>query len=205
MEFACINFKDVFKEKSVKLKFTHSDKHIVMSVDSKAIGKIITAILNYVSGYAVSCVDVNLEGKDAELILQVNYDTYPVGDSHIDYMFKPFSQYTSTRSIGIGLSYARTLTQIHGGELEFSLENSKRQASFILKLPIEQSYRETENMKVDEVIVNSAQPLILIVEANPKLLTYLKNSLSRPSLPITNLLKNTLKRALNLQLFQVLS
>ena len=177
VEFACINFKDVFKEKSVKLKFTHSDKHIVMSVDSKAIGKIITAILNYVSGYAVSCVDVNLERKDAELILQVNYDTYPVGDSHIDYMFKPFSQYTSTRSIGIGLSYARTLTQIHGGELEFSLENSKRQASFILKLPIEQSYKETENMKVDEVIVNSAQPLILIVEANPKLLTYLKKHL----------------------------
>ena len=177
IEFACINFKDVFKDKSIKLRFTHSDKQIVISVDSKAIGKIITAILNYVSGYAVSYVEVNLKKGDADLTLLVMYDTYPIGDRHIDYMFKPFSQYTSTRSIGIGLSYAKTLAQIHGGDLEFSLDGTKRKASFMLKLPIEQSYKETENLKVDDIIINSSQPLILIVEANPKLLTYFKRHL----------------------------
>ncbi len=176
--FICVNFKEVFRDKSVKLKFLHTEKQIMMSVDSKAIGKILTAILNYVSGYAVSLVEVVLYKADSELALSVRYDTYPVGERHADYMFKPFSQYASTRSIGIGLSYARTLANIHGGELEFTLESSGRKALFSLTLPIEQS-KEIETIRQDDVIINSALPLVLLVEGNSKLLAYMKKHLKK--------------------------
>ena len=176
--FICVNFKEVFRDKSIKLKFLHTEKQIMMSVDSKAIGKILTAILNYVSGYAVSWVEVALDKADSELVLTVRYDTYPVGERHADFMFKPFSQYASTRSIGIGLSYARTLAYIHGGNLEFTLESSKRKAFFTLVLPIEQS-KEIDTISQDDVIINSALPLVLLVEGNSKLLAYMKKHLKK--------------------------
>ena len=176
--FICVNFKEVFRDKSVKLKFLHTDKQIMMSVDSKAFGKILTSVLNYVSGYAVNTVEVSLKKIGAELDVTVRYDTYPVGERHAEYMFKPFSQYSSTRSIGIGLSYARTLAQIHGGDLKFALEPSRRKASFTFCLPIEQS-KEPETLKHDDIIINSALPLILIVEGNSKLLAYMKRHLKK--------------------------
>jgi AraC-like DNA-binding protein len=176
--FICVNFKEVFMDKSIKLKFLHAEKQIMMSVDSKVIGKILTAILNYVSGYAVSWVEVVLDKADPELALTVRYDTYPVGERHADFMFKPFSQYSSTRSIGIGLSYARTLAQIHGGDLKFALEPSRRKACFTFCLPIEQS-KEPETLRHDDIIINSALPLILIVEGNSRLLAYMKRHLKR--------------------------
>ena len=176
--FVCVNFKEVFREKSLKLKYAPKEKQLIMSADSKAVSKILTAIMNYVSGYAVSYVEVGLERRDMELFLEVKYDTYPVSEHHADYMFKPFSQYASTRSIGIGLSYARTLVQIHGGDLHFVLENGQHKAAFMITLPIEISKEQDVRMP-DDVIINSSLPLILIVEGNSKLLSYMKKHLRK--------------------------
>lgn len=176
--FVCVNFKEVFEEKSARLRFASEEKQLIMSVDSKAIGKVLTAIMNYVSGYAVSMVDVSLEKADKELSIKVKYDTYPVGERHAEFMFKPFSQYASTRSIGIGLSYARTLVQIHGGDLQFTLDSSSRNAAFCITLPIEMP-KEQETVRREEVITNSSLPMLLIVEANSKLLSYMKRHLKK--------------------------
>ena len=176
--FICVNFKDAFSEKGVRLKFSSKEKQLEMSVDKKAIGKVLTCILNYVSGYAVSHVDVSMESSGSELSIVVGYDTYPVGERHAEFMFKPFSQYASTRSLGIGLSYARTLVQIHGGDLKFTLDSSRRNASFGITLPIETS-KEVEAVKPDEIITNAALPTILLVEGNSKLLSYMKKHLRK--------------------------
>ena len=176
--FVCLNFKEVFEEKSVRLKFASKEKQLMISVDSKAISKVLTAIMNYVSGYAVSTVDVSMERVGKELSIDVKYDTYPVGERHEEFMFKPFSQYASTRSIGIGLSYARTLVQIHGGDLLFSLDASRRNASFGVRLPIEMP-TETEIIRRDKIITNSSLPILLIVEGNSKLLAYMKRHLKK--------------------------
>lgn len=176
--FICVNFKDVFRDKSVKLRFVSKEKQLTLSADSKAVGKILTAIMNYVSGYAVSHVDVTLEKEDMELSINVKYDSYPVGERHAEFMFKPFSQYASTRSIGIGLSYARTMAQIHGGDLQFELDQSRRKAAFVLTLPIEQT-KESEVIRHDEMITNSSLPLLLIVEGNSKLMAYMKKHLKK--------------------------
>ena len=176
--FVCMNYKEAFDEKSIRLRFVSKEKSLVMPVDSKAIGKVMTAIMNYVSGYAVSGVEVLIERSGMELFIDVKYDTYPVGERHAEFMFKPFSQYTSTRSIGIGLSYARTLTQIHGGDLTFLLDSSNRNASFKIQLPIETS-KEFEIVRKEEVITNSSLPMLLLVEGNSKLLSYMKKHLKK--------------------------
>ena len=176
--FVCVNFKEVFEEKSIRLKFASKEKQLIMPFDTKAIGKVLTSIMNYVSGYAVSMVDVTMEKNDKELSIKVKYDTYPVGERHAEFMFKPFSQYASTRSIGIGLSYARTLVQIHGGDLRFTLDSSSHNASFCITLPIEMP-KEQEIVRRDEVITNSSLPMLLIVEGNSKLLSYMKKHLKK--------------------------
>lgn len=176
--FVCVNYKEAFDEKSIRLRFVSKEKSLVLPVDSKAIGKVMTAIMNYVSGYAVTAVDVSMERRGMELFIDVKYDTYPVGERHAEFMFKPFSQYASTRSIGIGLSYARTLVQIHGGDLVFSLDSSNRNASFSIRLPIEPS-KELDVVRKEEVITNSSLPMLLLVEGNSKLLSYMKRHLKK--------------------------
>ncbi|MBQ7810991.1 MAG: helix-turn-helix domain-containing protein [Bacteroidales bacterium] len=176
--FVCMNFKEILSDRSIAIKFTPSEKKLMIFADSKVIGRILTSVMNYISGYAMNAVDVSLRREGVNLHLEVNYDTYPVSEKHEDYVFKPFSQYASTRSTGIGLSYARTLANIHGGNLNFELDASRTKATFHLELPIE-PLRESETAVREETFVNSSLPLLLLVEGNVKLLSYMKRHLKQ--------------------------
>ena len=176
--FACMNFKEVFSDRSISLKFTSSEKRLMIYADSKVVGRILTAVMNYISGYAMNSVDVFLKRDGDMLRLEVNYDTYPVGERHEEYVFKPLSQYASTRSTGIGLSYVRTLASIHGGDLSFVLDETRTKASFILSLPVEPP-REPENLVRVEEFTNTSLPLLMLVEDNVKLVSYMKRHLKQ--------------------------
>ena len=176
LSFICMNFKEVFSDRSIAIRFTPKEKKLTVFADSKVIDRILTAVMNYISGYAMNSVDVNLFKDGQNLKMEVTYDTYPVSDRHEEYVFKPLSQYASTRSTGIGLSYARTLANIHGGTLGFMLDESRTKATFMLELPLEPLGKSEETVN-QEYFANTSLPLILLVEGNAKLLSYMKRHL----------------------------
>ena len=163
LSFICMNFKEVFSDRSIAIRFTPKEKKLTVFADSKVIDRILTAVMNYISGYAMNSVDVNLFKDGQNLKMEVTYDTSPVSDRHEEYVFKPLSQYASTRSTGIGLSYARTLANIHGGTLGFMLDESRTKATFTLELPLEPLGKSEETVNKED-FANTSLPLILLVD-----------------------------------------
>ena len=179
--FLTFNFFETAKGRNIKLQFNHIPKNLVCAVDANAFRKIINNLLDNGVKYADSYINVDLYCDGDDFVVSFKNDGAAIPESRRESIFKPFVQFSDdvspySQSFGIGLSYARNLAELHGGSL--TLGECDKYTEFLLRLPVKNiPAGEYVEENLDEIVKRSDLPLVLIVEDNAGLLSYLKKNL----------------------------
>lgn len=178
INYACYNFSETAKDRNIKLKFNHPQDHIVLAADEKALMKIINNLIHNAVKYAESYINISISIDGDNVSVNFRNDGPAIPAGRRKEIFKPFIQFSNERasysqSFGIGLPLAKTLAELHGGSLTLA---DGSETNFILKLPVK---TEENSLAVMEAPVESGQslPMLLLVEDNPELQSYLKRKL----------------------------
>jgi len=177
--FICFNFSETAKNNNLKLKFIHSDEKILVHADENAMDKIFNNLIHNAVKYAESYIEIIAERKEGKAVVRFLNDGPSIPMERRTEIFKPFVQFSQgkrqrSQSFGIGLSLAKTLAELHNGNLTIS--NRTDITEFVLSIPLEakgESVESIDNLQSD----NRPLPLVLIVEDNDSLAAYMRKKL----------------------------
>jgi signal transduction histidine kinase/ligand-binding sensor domain-containing protein/DNA-binding response OmpR family regulator len=161
---------------------------VMANVDSEAITKIISNLFTNAIKYGESRIGVELTGKGGGFTLIISNDGEVVAPQKREEIFGLFSRLEEDADkpgTGIGLSYARSLAQMHGGTLR--MDDSPEENRFILSVPPSEAdaapvteevvNREPENLE-EYIRKSECKETILLVDDNMELLTFLEKKLT---------------------------
>lgn len=195
IQFLYFNFRETAKTKNLIQTFEHDKDEIIINVDESGLIKILNNLIHNAVKYAETYIKLSVTEEDDFVVVSFKNDGPMIPENRRNEIFEPFVQYSDehspySQSFGIGLSLSRTLAEMHGGTL--TLANNETCTDFVLRLPIgkelAQKGEQTEEVSttlLDEDNNNSDKPLILVVEDNEDLATYLVRKLSNDYRAIT--------------------
>jgi len=167
--------------------------HITVSapVDKDGLLKIVNNLLVNAVKYSDEIIKIELSIENNYFKITISNDGSLIPQEESEKIFDPFYQLNRNRNLssssGIGLSLARSLTELHNGTLQLDKESDMN--SFILRLPLSLdksiSVYDVKD-KNQDYIVDEAElvadknnlPLILIVEDNEEMLSFISNKLN---------------------------
>ena len=178
LSFICYNFSETAKNANIRLTFKAEPQHIVTAVDTKSLSKILNNLIHNGIKYSDTYLDIHAFLDGSMVRIHFVNDGPGIPPDKRESVFLPFVRHTDRKreyqqSFGIGLAQARTLTELHGGTLVLSDRTDATE--FILSLPV----KKAAEVQEDEVEESGASnlPLILIVEDNADLSSYLRRKL----------------------------
>lgn len=183
INFFCFNFSDTAKNSNLRMKFHHEGSNVIVNVDEGALNKILNNIIHNAVKYAETYINIVLKEYDDRITVSFANDGPLIPPAQREEIFKPFVQYSNDKqpyssSFGIGLSLARTLADLHKGTLE--LEDVNDETVFVLTLPrAAELICEEPTTSEDEDYGANGMPVLLLVEDNDDLSSYLKKKLSQ--------------------------
>ena len=179
--FLCSNFAETAKARNLRLTFTPEAEGVRIDADEAAMNKILNNVLHNAVKYAETYIEVTVAKRDGKAVVSIGNDGPLITAEQRTEIFKPFVRYSNDKepypqSFGIGLALARTLTEMHAGTLR--LDDDPGHTVFVLTLPA----LETETEPAAEpaqmpVAEDASRPLILLVEDNRELSSYIKHKL----------------------------
>jgi signal transduction histidine kinase/CheY-like chemotaxis protein len=154
------------REKRVELRFVHPDEDVVVDGDPVRLRQIIMNLI-------VNAIKASDPGRTVEI--SIRKDTHHcevlVADQGVglspdvkNTLFEPFVQAETWRrkGLGLGLTIARQLTELHGGTIRTLDPEPKSGACFVVRLPIGGRIGETAKpMRVEHATRNAT---VLIVD-----------------------------------------
>jgi ligand-binding sensor domain-containing protein/signal transduction histidine kinase/DNA-binding response OmpR family regulator len=164
-------------------------------VDEEAVKKIIVNLFNNAIKYADKKVSVRMlpfSSEDTMFHIEFKNDGYKIPFDLREKIFEPFFRIKETEKeagTGVGLPLAKALVELHKGNLE--LKTTKDEWNlFILSLPIHQDIEidlksqsadeikdENEMLTCPEDMVDIHKPIILVVEDNKEILSFIQREL----------------------------
>ena len=155
-------------EKTLRIE---SASDIELLVDREAITKILSNLFNNARKYALHATTVSIITKGGGVMLRVVSDGPRIPSDKAEEIFQPFvrlegDQRVQQQGTGIGLSLARSLAQMHNGQLFLDTTDMSGNA-FVLTLPIETFAEEVSSQpavadlqRLAEAAAPSTQPLL---------------------------------------------
>lgn len=164
-------------------------------VDTEAIKKILSNLLNNAIKYADKSVSIKLlpfSSEDYLFNIEVKNDGYTIPDQYKEKIFEAFYRIKETEKeagTGIGLPLAQSLAQLHNGNIVIKT-SEEQQNIFLLSLPIHQekemilknaSEEDNETLaakeEANEKSIDPTKPILLLVEDNREILNYIRQEL----------------------------
>ena len=178
--FLCFNFSETARNNNLRLTFRHEDEQVFIHADEPGLNKILNNLLHNALKYAESYIEVDARTVGDNAVVSLRNDGPIIPEEQRSRIFKPFVQYGSdARGVGIGLSLARTLAELHGGSLV--LDDDTTCTDFVLTLPLRRGVAEPavgeEPAATGEEQEKPGFPTLLIVEDNTDLSAYLRRKL----------------------------
>jgi signal transduction histidine kinase len=152
VEAALDSVKPAADAKDVRLEYTlEQDSGLIMG-DSHRLQQIVWNLLSNAVKFTPSggLVRINLRRGDSEIRLTVTDTGKGISPQFLPYVFERFRQAetmvsrTST-GLGLGLSIARHLVELHGGIIEASSEGEGRGSTFTVTFPFREVIPATAN------------------------------------------------------------
>lgn len=116
---------------------------IIVHADLTRLTQVLANLLNNATKYTDpgGCVTVALTREGHEAVLKVRDTGVGIDPSQLSHVFDMFAQLEpslerSHGGLGIGLSLARGLVELHGGRIEARSEGRGRGSEFIVRLPV---------------------------------------------------------------------
>ena len=129
-------FKLTAQIKGIEFELLVPDVDLISAVDPEAFSKIISNLLSNALKYAKSKIGLKLKVFDNHFELSIYDDGKGILEVEKNRIFDFFYQTeNSEKGTGIGLAFARTLTEKHNGTLE-QFNNEKGGSTFIISIPI---------------------------------------------------------------------
>lgn len=162
-------------------------------VDKEVFTKILSNLLNNALKYSKSFIKVILNKEEANFSIHVISNGKTIPQNQREKIFQPFFQLhnkqENTSGIGIGLSLARSLAELHSGKLQLCVDNEGNN-DFFLTLPLHQDkilnvdFKESEHLK--EVVISPEiqspkeeyRYTVMVVDDNEEILYFLNDRLS---------------------------
>lgn len=186
--FLCLNFSEGAKNNNIKLNLKYSDEQLFVNADEPGLNKIFNNLLHNAIKYADSYIEIEIKRIDNQVVIIFENDGPVIPQEQREDIFKPFAQYSTeskpfVEGVGIGLSLARGLAELHSGSL--LLDEDSRCTRFILSLRLASENEEIDStvkndMLSEQKIIgeeNSSLSLLLIVGNNLEFSTYLVQKL----------------------------
>ena len=179
--FLCFNFAETAKSNNLRLTFRHEEKQLSILADEPGLNKILNNLLHNALKYAESYIEVEARSEGGNAVVSIRNDGPIIPKEHRSRIFEPFVQYgNDAKGVGIGLSLARTLAELHGGSLV--LDDGTECTDFILTLPLRRTAAEPADGEEATAAPEGGPekpglPTLLIVEDNADLSAYLKRKL----------------------------
>jgi len=212
-----LRFTPLAKHKKIEFKLDLPETDFYAHVDKEAFTKILSNLFDNAVKYSDLYIHTLLEfdssqQKDTVFRIRVINDGPIIPQNMRDDIFKPFVRYNDnvinkqTTGTGIGLALSRSLAELHQGDLR--MDNASNCNSFCLTLPVFQNgainldmetinnvENEKNNSKVKPIIASDNKSVILVVEDNSDMLSFVVKQLSSTYIVLTA--KNG-KEALNI-------
>lgn len=187
---ACRNFEQMADEQGIRFSVNLPEGPFEVMCARDSVDKIVNNLLSNAVKYTENKIDVSLtaspDGKTACLRVDSNGAAIPVRES--EKIFEIFYQTgDSTRKnngTGLGLPYARTLAELHGGRLYLDV-GVRSHNSFVLELPVEHespielARQEPSRTAAEQTAdYDSSLHTLLIAEDSAEMRSYLARELS---------------------------
>ncbi|WP_165022897.1 hybrid sensor histidine kinase/response regulator transcription factor [Dysgonomonas sp. ZJ279] len=186
-----------FQQQSVSSKKTikvhpFPEEHISAIADRDCLDKVLNNLLSNAIKYSEHLIEIFLSEDETYFTVEVSNDGILIPEELKEKIFEPFFQVKSDRretsGSGIGLSLARSLTELHNGYLFYTSQSGLN--TFMLKVPLQQELATngTDTINIDrasdyivENETNSAKKKhlesILVVEDNTDMLQFIADKL----------------------------
>lgn len=183
------------RQKQLKLTASFPDEAVSAAIDREALTKIVSNLLSNAIKYAGTFARLELSVDQAEpcFRITVTNDGVIVPLEQRERIFQPLVQYRDGKheiaGTGIGLALARSLTELHHGQLV--MDESPEVNRFVLTIPIihgkpqaEQTTPPADTDFAEEAAEpaqtpdRTARPAILVVEDDPAMRTFIARQLS---------------------------
>src|SRR5690606_31809956 len=133
------SFSQQARQKKIRLKVASSKSELYATLDTDKIEKVLYNLLSNALKFTDSggIVKVRVRQNDEHLCIDVIDNGKGISPEDLDRIFKPFLQGRSTvpGGTGLGLSYSKTLIEMHGGKLTVeSRANTKRNKLTIFRI-----------------------------------------------------------------------
>lgn len=137
------DLRPVLKERGQQLTLGLPLERLWVDVDPVRITQVVENLLQNASKYTPSGghIQLTLGREDSQVLIRVQDDGLGIASDALPRVFEPFfqAQWTLDRAeggLGIGLTLARILAELHGGSLAAYSDGPGRGSEFVLRLPI---------------------------------------------------------------------
>lgn len=176
------HFRPTIDKLGMNLKIKLPEKDLTGYVDIDALSKIFSNLISNAVKYGSSFIGIELEESDRNFILKISNDGQIITPENREKIFGLFTRLDEeVPGTGIGLSYARSLANLHQGSLTMGGETHEN--VFILTIPLncqKKDIEEKDIIQTDLDVISSASSdtfHTLIVEDNHELLSFIQKKL----------------------------
>ena len=169
-----------------QIEFQKPGSNIYAHIDKEAFIKILNNLLSNAIKYSKDKIEITLSEGDNNFTFCIKNDGETIPPDMAEKIFDPFFQIKRSTHInassGIGLSVARSLTELHNGTLEYKCENGLNVFELIIpkgEITLHDNNTiEILNDEIDDDASNDKEA-ILIVEDNVELLAFMAEKLGK--------------------------
>ena len=157
-------FEPTFAHNGKTLTISHTDENITANIDREAITKVLSNLFNNALKYSAHATSISMLKEDDKLRLTVLSDDTRIPQDNAEHIFEPFFRLNNAQEkrqmgSGIGLPLARSLAQLHKGQLYLDTTITEGNA-FVLILPLNITPTQAEKAeKVKELAAAPDHPL----------------------------------------------
>jgi len=184
-----MNFEPAAWKQNKKMTLSLPDNDIIIPIDTGALSKVINNLFVNALRYSDKNIEIVMQtGTDyVQIIFSNDGDLIPAELN--EKIFDPFFQVSKHRnnnsSSGIGLSIARSLTELHGGKLFYQEQNNKNE--FTIQLPLIVSEEAKKDIHSNDYVIEEGEyvqnnpntEIILIVEDNLEMLDFVAGEIMK--------------------------
>lgn len=177
-----------------RLTVSYSVDSYIVPIDKEEVTKVLSNLLNNALKYAAEEIKVDFTCEENDFSISVASDGNIIPYEKQRRIFEPFYQIENSSSgVGLGLSLARSIVELHNGYLDLSVSSDGKYNVFTLTLPREQDGVIVWNNKFahheepvvgDEMLDRDSFPTdmsgssVLVVDDNPEVLEFLVDRFS---------------------------
>jgi signal transduction histidine kinase/ligand-binding sensor domain-containing protein/DNA-binding response OmpR family regulator len=185
-----LQFEPVARRQNKSMTLLLPPGDVLIALDKSAFVKILNNLFSNALRYSDQLIEVAMFLENDFLCIRLRNDGALVPEDLREKIFDPFYQVNkyrnSTSSSGIGLSLARSLSELHDGQLYFEEHLGKN--GFVLKLPVQQVEMKEESVPPgNDYILEESEgrneknntEIILVVEDNDEMRSFIASQMRK--------------------------